>query len=165
MDTIIDEGITDEGHGDVPISTLAPCPSSLSDIQILPDSGFSWRERNGVKGLVCNALEDAGFVNGFSTRLGGVSPFPDGDLNLAGFDEDSSENIAENRRRFLNIFDGNMQLATVWQVHGDTVKIVATYADIQTSDDRADAVISVLEKVLVGVKTADCVPILIGDPR
>ena len=68
-----------------------------------------------------------------------MSPFPDGDLNLAGFDEDSSDNIAENRRRFLNVFDGPMQLATVWQIHGDAVKTVATEADIHTSDDRADA--------------------------
>ncbi|MEO6051974.1 MAG: polyphenol oxidase family protein, partial [Pyrinomonadaceae bacterium] len=133
--------------------------------ETLADSGFYWRERGGVKVLVCGGLEDAGFVNGFSTRLGGVSPFPDGDLNLAGFDEDSSENIAENRRRFLNVFDGAMRLATVWQIHGDAVKTVASETDIHTSDDRADAVVSDIGDVLVGVKTADCVPILIGDQR
>lgn len=109
-------------------------------------------------------MADSGFVNGFSTRLGGVSPFPDGDLNLAGFDEDSARNIAENRRRFLAVFGDNFQLGTVWQVHGNTVKSVKTVADIGSSDDRADALISDLGGVLVGVKTADCVPILIGDP-
>src|SRR5258706_9221209 len=87
---------------------------SVSEEQILTDAGFYWRERDGVKVLVCRELETAGFVNGFSTRLGGVSPFPESSLNLAGFDEDAVENIAENRRRFLNVFDGNYRLATVW---------------------------------------------------
>ena len=137
---------------------------SVDDDETLADSGFYWRERGWVKVLVCRELELRGFANGFSTRLGGVSPFPAGDLNLAGFDDDAAENIAENRRRFLTVFDGGFQLTTVWQVHGDTIKMIATNHDVSTSEDRADALVSSLDGVLVGVKTADCVPILIGDP-
>ncbi len=114
--------------------------------------------------LISRRLEAAGFVNGFSTRLGGVSPFPENSLNLAGFDEDAAENILENRRRLLNFFEGEFRLATAWQVHGDTVKVVRTDSDVESSEDRADALVSSLSGVLVGVKTADCVPILIGDP-
>lgn len=114
--------------------------------------------------LVCRPLEEAGFVNGFSTRLGGVSDFPENSLNLAGFDEDSAANIYENRRRFLNVLDGEFNLATAWQVHGDAVKIVATDEDVSKSDEKYDALISDRHKTLVGVKTADCVPVLIGDP-
>ena len=138
---------------------------SVADEQTLADSGFFWRERGGIKVLVCRELEAVGFVNGFSTRLGGVSPFPGGDLNLAGFDDDLAENIYENRRRFLTLFVGDRQLATAWQVHGDTIKTVGSISDIGNSEDRADALISRLVGVLVGVKTADCVPILIGDPK
>jgi YfiH family protein len=130
----------------------------------LAESGFSWREKNGVKVLVCRALENAGFANGFSTRLGGVSPFPENDLNLAGFDEDSAENIYENRRRFLDVFDGDYRLATAWQVHGDGVKVVNDDNDAANSEERFDALTSKLEHILVGVKTADCVPVLLGDP-
>lgn len=133
--------------------------------ETLADSGFFWRERDGVKVLVSQPLEDAGFVNGFSTRLGGVSPFPEGDLNLAGFNEDSDANILENRRRFINAFDGEYQLASVWQMHGDAIKTLAVQNDIGNSEDRADAIVSDLAGVLAGVKTADCVPILIGDPQ
>lgn len=116
--------------------------------------------------LVCRPLEDAGFANGFSTRLGGVSAFSLGnDLNLAGFDEDEAENIYENRRRFLAAFEGDYRLATVWQVHGDTIKTVRTVEDIGNSEDRADALISDLSGILVGAKTADCVPVLLGDPK
>ena len=121
--------------------------------------------------LVCRALEESGFVNGFSTRLGGVSAFgPDAggesgmDLNLAGFDEDLAENIHENRRRFVNVFGGEFRLATVWQIHGDTIKPIQTIDDIGNSEDKADALVSNVTGVLVGAKTADCVPVLIGDP-
>ncbi|MEQ1642091.1 MAG: peptidoglycan editing factor PgeF [Pyrinomonadaceae bacterium] len=137
-----------------------------SEQQILTDTGFYWRERDGIKVLVSRPLEETGFANGFSTRLGGVSAFSLGnDLNLAGFDEDEAENIYENRRRFLTAFDGNYRLATVWQVHGDTIKTVDTIEDIGNSEDRADALVSDLCGILVGAKTADCVPILLGDPK
>ena len=136
-----------------------------SEHQILTDSGFFWRERGGVKVLVCHELEKHGFTNGFSTRLGGVSPFPANDLNLAGFNEDSAENIHENRRRFLNIFDGDFELATAWQIHGDGVKVVKTGEDAANSEEKFDSLVSNLDNILAGVKTADCVPILIGDPK
>jgi YfiH family protein len=134
------------------------------DEQTLSDSGFYWREQDGVKVLGCNALDSIGFVNGFSTRLGGVSAFPSGDLNLAGFDEDAADNINENRRRFLAVLDGDMKLATSWQVHGDVIRYIRTPADVAKSEEYADAVMSSLSGVLAGVKTADCVPVLIGDP-
>lgn len=169
------------------ITTKVQGPKSNApsrDAETLTDSGFYWRERGGVKVLVCRALEENGFANGFSTRLGGVSQFSpapilggvaegqgsaDGpvgnDLNLAGFDEDSAENISENRRRFLSVFDGDFQLATAWQVHGDGIKVVETVDDAANSDGRFDALVSNLDNILAGVKTADCVPVLIGDKK
>lgn len=132
--------------------------------ETLTDSGFYWRERDGIKVLVCGPLEAAGFVNGFSTRLGGVSSFPSGDLNLAGFNEDTAENIYENRRRFLSVFDGQPRLATVWQVHGNDIKTIRSVDEIGDSEDKCDAITSDVVGILAGVKTADCVPVLIGDP-
>lgn len=139
--------------------------NQVDEERILAENGFFWREKNGVKILVCRRLEENGFVNGFSTRLGGVSAFPDGDLNLAGFGEDSRENIYENRRRFLNVFGEKYQLTTVWQVHGDAVKIVQNDDDVKNTEERGDALASDLPGVLIGVKTADCVPVLVGDAK
>ncbi len=147
----------------MPVETIINA-ADTSDDETLADSGFFWRLSGNIRVLSCRPLEDAGFVNGFSTRLGGVSPFPSGDLNLAGFNEDSPENIYENRRRFLGAFPDGHKLATVWQVHGDAVKIVRSGQDIAESDEKYDAVASDLAAVLAGVKTADCVPILLGDP-
>ena len=72
--------------------------NSPTDLE-LTRAGFYWRTRGDLRALSCRALDEAGFANAFSTRAGGVSPFPSNDLNLAGFDEDSAENIHENRRR------------------------------------------------------------------
>ncbi len=142
-----------------------PVEMIMDDAETLANSDFYWRERDGVNILVCRPLEDAGFVNAFSTRGGGVSDFPKDSLNLAGFDEDSADNIYENRRRFLHTIGGEYQLATAWQVHGDGVKIVNTQADVDDSEERFDGLVSQMPGVLVGVKTADCVPVLIGDTK
>jgi YfiH family protein len=131
----------------------------------LADKGFYWREKNGVKVLVCRPLEEKGFVNGFSTRLGGVSDFPTDSLNLSGLDIDSAENVAENRRRFTDALGVDFQIASAWQTHGADVRVVENLDDAKDGNGKFDALVSNLEKILVGVKTADCVPVLIGDVR
>jgi hypothetical protein len=133
------------------------------------DAGFFWRERDGVRALICEPLERDGFTNAFSTRLGGVSPMPKDDLNLAGFNEDAAENIYENRRRFLRLFDGEWTLTGCWQLHSADLRIVKDEADAKPKpgvlgdDQYCDALISNTPGILLGVKTADCVPILLGD--
>jgi len=89
-------------------------------------------------------------------------------MNLAGFDDDTAENIAENRRRFLSalgLSPESVLLATAWQVHGDRVKIIRTRDEALDGNGKFDALASKMENVFVGVKTADCVPVLIGDPE
>ena len=142
---------------------IAAKKADAGSVETLTDKGFYWREQGRLKMLVCEALEGAGFANGFSTRLGGVSPMPENDLNLAGFDDDSAENIQTNRARFLSLFPGNYTLSTAWQVHGSDVKDVDSVAAANRTEEKFDALISHLPGILVGVKTADCVPVLIGD--
>ena len=50
-------------------------------------------------------------------------------------------------------------------MHGEDIRVVASEDEIGDSEVRADGVVSALSGVLVGVKTADCVPVLLGDPR
>jgi YfiH family protein len=136
----------------------------------LTETGFYWRETAGVRALVCAPLEEDGFVNGFSTRLGGVSDMPANALSLAGFHDDAAENILENRRRFLKLFPGQWTLAGCWQVHGAEVRAVLSVDDAKPAENTlgetvyCDVIVSAAKGVLAGVKTADCVPILIGDP-
>ncbi len=124
-----------------------------------------------MRALVCAPLEQEGFTNAFSTRLGGVSPMPNEALNLAGFNEDDAENIYENRRRFLKLFKGDWTLTGCWQVHSADVRIVHNQQEAQQTphvlgDDKCcDALISNTPKILLTVKTADCVPVLIADSK
>ena len=136
----------------------------------LNGAGFYWRETDGVRALICAPLEEDGFVNGFSTRLGGVSEMPANALSLAGFHDDAAENILENRRRFLKLFPGEWALAGCWQVHGADARVVNSVEDAKPAENTlgetiyCDVIVSNAKGVLAGVKTADCVPILIGDP-
>jgi polyphenol oxidase len=145
----------------------------ISD-QDLSLAGFYWRKLDGLQALVCAPLEAAGFINGFSTRGGGTSSMPENALNLAGFNEDSAENILENRRRFLKLFpnqSGDWALAGCWQVHGSDVRLIKSPHEAKPAEDArgdsiyCDAIVSNTHGVLAGVKTADCVPVLIGDPK
>lgn len=153
----------------IPTETIKIQNSTLeiqNSDQSLAEKGFYWREKDNVRVLICRALEEAGFINGFSTRTGGVSPFPANDLNLAGFDDDSKENIFENRRRFLRALGAeNYLLTAVWQIHSDLVRTVKTIADAEDEKQKFDAIVSNLPKILAGVKTADCVPVLLGDAK
>ena len=147
----------------IPMETITNDPA-------IESAGFYWRERDGVRALICAPLETDGFTNAFSTRLGGVSPFPRDALNLAGFNEDDAENIYENRRRFLKLFDGDWTLAGCWQIHSADVRVVhdpqeaKPKSGVLGDDQYCDALVSGTPKILLAVKTADCVPILIGDP-
>jgi len=135
----------------------------------LNGAGFYWREIDGVRALICAPLEEDGFVNGFSTRLGGVRVMPANALSLAGFHDDAAENILENRRRFLKLFPGKWALAGCWQVHGADVRVVQSVEDAKPAETTlgetiyCDVVVSNANGVLAAVKTADCVPILLGD--
>lgn len=141
-------------------------PMEMITEEISTDNqAFAWRRRDAVTALVCAELERDGFANAFSTRAGGVSPLPHHALNLAGFAHDAAENIDENRRRFVNMLGTNWHLTTVVQVHGVDVHVVRAPANAQPDTFRADALTTRLPNILLGVKTADCVPVLLGDPR
>lgn len=144
-------------------TSIMSTPMEIITEQSLTENRFYWREKDGVKVLVCRSLEEKGFVNGFSTRLGGVSPFPANNLNLAGYDDDSEENIAENRRRFVEVLDGEWRIASCWQVHGTDIRHVRSLEDSADGNFKNDALVSDVPQVLLGVKTADCVPVLLGD--
>jgi polyphenol oxidase len=114
--------------------------------------------------------------HGFSTRGGGVSTVYGGKtLNLGWTKEDDPTLVAENRRRFLGGVcgaDGGHSLVGVRQVHSGVVRVVgegdgALEGRLQTADGKAvwegDGLVTDLPGVLLGVGTADCVPVLVVD--
>jgi len=143
----------------------------ITDETEITRAGFRWRENGGVTALICTELERAGFTNAFSTRMGGVSPFPQDSLNLAGFNDDEAENIYENRRRFLKLLGGEWTLAACWQTHSADVRLVKDTTDARPPEASlgenvyCDALTTRTPGILLGVKTADCVPVLLADAR
>jgi polyphenol oxidase len=98
-----------------------------------------------------------------------------GSLNLGWTKEDDPAAVAENRRRFLGgvwgTFDG-FSLVGVRQIHSGVVRVVregdgAFEGRLQTPEGKAvlegDGLMTNLPGVLLGVGTADCVPVLVVD--
>lgn len=103
-------------------------------------------------------------VHGFSTRPGGASLL-DGKpaLNLGFTEWDERERVAANREKFLAALGvREMQLISMRQFHSDVIHVVAERG---TEAARADALITRTPGLLLGVQTADCVPILLADTR
>jgi hypothetical protein len=100
------------------------------------------------------------FPHGFTTRSGGVSPAPWNAMNLGGGLGDAPERVAENWERLRAAAD--VRFARVRQVHGDRV-VVAT--EPHEPLEEADAVATATAGVAACVSVADCVPVLLADPR
>lgn len=115
--------------------------------------------------LAATSLRRAGFPHGFSTRQGGVSLDPFASLNFGAGDE--PERIAENVRRFGAAagFDPR-SLRQVTQVHGAHVVNADAMADDPGAREEADALVLApggeSHARAVGVRVADCVPVLVA---
>ena len=119
-----------------------------------------------ISTLVCEPLERAGFVNAFSSRLGGVSSLPLNALSLSYFKGDSKDNTDENRRRFLKAINAeHASIITARQTHSTERCTIESRQEADDPPLECDALITSLKRVLVGIQTADCLPILIADTR
>jgi YfiH family protein len=105
--------------------------------------------------------------HGFSDRHGGVSQGPYASLNASRSVGDDGRAVDENLARLAALVGAAPDaLATVQQVHGTTV-LEATRAKggaVGEALGDADAVFTRVSGLAVGVRTADCLPILVEDP-
>jgi polyphenol oxidase len=113
--------------------------------------------------LRSESLERAGFAHGFSTRAGGVSEPPFDSLDFAILRDPAR--LWENQRRLGEAvgFDPT-RLYQTKQVHGRAV-VRAEGDPARMIVHEADALVGEPGSgVAVGVRVADCVPVLIADP-
>jgi polyphenol oxidase len=113
-------------------------------------------------------LTSEGFRHAFFTRLGGVSAPPFDSLNVAAVSTgDSAESVAENVRRCAAALDvPEARLYFLSQVHGTKTHIVDGTEDReQVVRCEGDLVASKVSGVAPGVRSADCVPVLLADRR
>lgn len=106
-----------------------------------------------------------GIRHGFTTRQGGVSTDVFDSLNVSKDKGDREENIMENRRRIAVTLGTNAEnLITLNQTHTNKVEIVDDSWDTTTLRE-ADALVTKTPNKLLGVMTADCVPVLLAEPK
>jgi YfiH family protein len=112
------------------------------------------------------ALADLARIrHGFFTREGGVSDGVFASLNCGFGSNDDAEKVAENRRRAMaRLGIAADALATLYQVHSATVVEVERPFVLGTAP-RADAMVTRMTGLALGILTADCAPVLFVDPR
>ena len=108
------------------------------------------------------ALE--GIRHGFFTREGGVSGGLYASLNGGVGSRDAAAHVAENRARMAAAIGVEpYRFITAYQIHSP--KVVVAEAPWPTdARPRADAIVTRMRALAIGVTTADCGPVLLADP-
>lgn len=103
--------------------------------------------------------------HGFSTRIGGVSQGPFATLNVAVGPGDEPAAVAENLRRFAAKLEVDpARLYQTSQVHGSDVRAIEPGDDrLKVLHEHADALVAHDPSTAIGVRVADCVPVLLHE--
>jgi polyphenol oxidase len=103
-------------------------------------------------------------IHGFSTRSGGASILNDEKvLNLGLMDWDDPKSVLANRQQFQSALNAKeFSLIPLKQIHSD---LVHSFFLATSEPSHGDASITKATNLLLAVQTADCVPILLVDPK
>lgn len=100
----------------------------------------------------------------FLGRAGGVSEGIYSGLNIGLGSDDDRETIMENRRRATEGVLPGSELVTVHQIHSAEVVTVTAPLPLDQRP-KADAMVTDRPNLLLGILTADCVPVLFYDAK
>lgn len=129
-------------------------------------------QQDDINILKFSNLSIKGLDHFSTTILGGASSDTYCSLNLGQYCGDNSEHVAENRALLaiaLNIKPENIYVP--YQTHEDGVCVIDqdfVNLSIEEKESRLngiDAIITNVKNICIGIATADCVPIIIYDPR
>ncbi|MGA3222615.1 MAG: peptidoglycan editing factor PgeF [Acidobacteriaceae bacterium] len=118
--------------------------------------------------------ELAWLVHGFSTRLGGgtkVYRSGGSDLNLGFTDSDDRDVVSANRGLFVGAATEGKEifgLVTLRQIHSSLIRRVSARDVGQVGTPavlKGDGLMTDEPGVLLGIQTADCVPVLVADRK
>ncbi|MGD0990746.1 MAG: peptidoglycan editing factor PgeF [Candidatus Sulfotelmatobacter sp.] len=108
-------------------------------------------------------------VHGFSTRVGGFSrAYGKGALNLGFTKDDSKAAVERNRDAFLKKLgaskgrSGPWPVITLRQIHSDIIHVIDSPPE---SPIAGDGLITVAPGLLLAIQTADCLPVILVDPK
>ena len=122
---------------------------------------------DGPEPVLAELLDLPGVAHGFFTRRGGVSGGIHAGLNVGLGSADERDDVTENRRRIARALGADADdVTTPYQVHSATVATVdAPFPPDIEAKPRADAVVTAVPGLPIGVVTADCGPVLFADPE
>ena len=128
---------------------------------------------NGVHCLQVPAWQKISWLwHGFSTRQGGVSHAftaedAPGELNLGFSAGDDREAVARNRQLLAEAITGNAAtpLVTARQIHSNVLIIPSAGGAERDLPCSGDGLLTDRPGLLLGVMTADCIPILVADRK
>jgi hypothetical protein len=133
---------------------------------------------NGVEWFQVPGWDEIPWLwHGFSTRRGGVTRAycaeqAPGELNLGFTAEDDRANVARNRQLLAEAVTGDSAtpLVTLRQIHSSVLVSQGPIMDPAGFAGRqhpckGDGIMSSQAGLLVGIQTADCIPVLVADRR
>lgn len=108
---------------------------------------------------------NTGIRCGFTTREGGVSPFPVHAMNMSFTRENNTDNVLENyRRAAIELGVSFAGMTGVCQVHGNDVLLVDETNKGLNKNGNYDAMITQTPGVTLCTVHADCTPVFLYDP-
>jgi YfiH family protein len=128
---------------------------------------------SGVQWLAVPGWEKTSWLwHGFSTRRGGLSrAYCDdddpGELNLGFTADDDRQTVVRNRRLLAEAVSGDpaTPLVALKQIHSNRVIITGAADATRELPGQADGLMTDEPGLLLGVQTADCIPILVADRK
>jgi YfiH family protein len=131
---------------------------------------------NGVRLLQIPAWQKSAFRSaiwhGFSTRQGGLSTCycaegAPAELNLGFTDSDERETVVANRRLLAEAVTGNAAtpLVTLKQIHSSVLVLGSADCAGRSVPCKGDGLMTDEPGLLLGVQTADCIPVLVADRK
>ena len=112
--------------------------------------------------------------HGFSTRMGGKTTVysgehKSGELNLGFTPADSRETVLANRETFIrDLTEGRATLpafVTLKQIHSSIIHVVGKADAGEEAVLTGDGMLTREAGVLLGIQTADCIPVLVADKK
>lgn len=126
---------------------------------------FRFSRRGAIEYLEAEEMSSLGFVtHAFCTRRGGLSAGPFSSLNLGYRAGDRAEDVGRNRalvEEAFGILHGRLILMK--QVHGDRIRVLDRNGPLPEGLPECDGLITDRPNIALGVRTADCVPLLFVD--
>ncbi len=127
---------------------------------------FRFSQRDAIQYLEAEAISALDFVtHAFCTRLGGISEGPFTSLNTGFLVGDREADVRRNLTLIGKAFAiPEERLVLMGQVHGDRIFILDGDGPPPGAIPECDGLITERPGVALGIRTADCVPLLFVDP-